>query len=70
MNEVETRVTDLDSRQARLEGVIEQVNERLNSIDRRLDGQQHWLRWIVGIQITSFVTLGSLIMTVVLKLFS
>ncbi|MCE2440368.1 MAG: hypothetical protein J4F39_13175 [Candidatus Latescibacteria bacterium] len=70
MNEVETRVTDLDSRQARLEGVIEQVNERLNSIDRRLDGQQQWLRWIVGIQITSFVTLGSLTMTVVLKLFS
>ena len=70
MNEAETRVTDLDSRQARLEGVIEQFNERLNSIDRRLDGQQQCLRWIVGIQITSFVTLGSLILTVVLKVFS
>ena len=58
--------TDVESRLSRLEGIIEQINHRLDSLDRRLDRQGQRLdsgfRWIIGLQLTSFLMLGTLIM--------
>ena len=58
--------TDVESRLSRLEGIIEQINHRLDSLDRRLDRQGQRLdsgfRRIIGLQLTSFLMLGTLIM--------
>ena len=64
-------------RVAKLEGIIEQVGNRLDGVDRRfdgvdrrfdgvdrrLDGIHRRLDWIVGIQVTTFIALGSLILS-------
>ena len=49
----------------RLEGIAEQLTHRLDAIERavaelrsRMDSQ---FRWLVGIQITSLIALGSLL---------
>ncbi len=65
--------SELSERQARLEGIIEQmdrrfesIDRRLGSMDRRLTGIESRMRqgffWIVGIQITTLLTLGALIL--------
>lgn len=65
--------SELSERQARLEGIIEQMDRRFESIDRRLDsidrrltGIESSMRqgffWFVGIQITTLLTLGALIL--------
>ena len=59
MNETST-LQDHEARLARLEGINEQINHRLDSLDRRLD---QGLRWIVGIQLGSLLALGSLIIS-------
>jgi tetrahydromethanopterin S-methyltransferase subunit G len=57
----------LEARVARLEGAFEQVNERLGSIDRRLDSFEHLVAlrfdqvdrrftWLTGIVIGTWVT--------------
>ena len=57
-----TPQADYDARLSRLEGIVEQMNERLNSIETRLTGIETSLRWIIGIQFTTLIALGSLIM--------
>lgn len=50
----------LDARMARLEGAFEQVGERLNSIDRRLDrleqSSESRFTWLVGIIVGTWIT--------------
>ena len=50
----------------RLEGVVEQLNERMASLEQRMgnleSGQRQGFFWIVGIQITTLLTLGTLIL--------
>ena len=41
--------------EARLEGTVEQMNQRLANLER---GQ----RWLIGLHFTSFITLGTLIL--------
>ncbi len=46
---------DFEARLARLEGTVEQMNQRLVNLER---GQ----RWLIGLHFTSFITLGTLIL--------
>ena len=64
-------------RVAKLEGIIERIGKRLDGMDRRFDGIDRRLDgmdrrfdginrrldWIVGIQVTTFIALGSLILS-------
>ncbi len=56
-----TQAQDHDRRIGRLEGIVEQLNYRLDSIER---GQ----RWIIGIQITTLIAIGSLLFSILNKL--
>lgn len=49
------RNAEFDARLSRIEGIVEQMNQRLNNLEA---GQ----RWIIGIQVTSLLTLGTLIL--------
>ena len=57
---------DFSARISRLEGVVEQMNQRLTAIEARLANLEARLdsafRWIIGIQFTSLVALGTLIL--------
>lgn len=48
---VEEQKTDLDSRVSRLEGVAEQINLRLESLDRNLNGRMNSIETRMNIQI-------------------
>ena len=65
---------DHDRRIGRLEGIVEQLDRRLDSIERRIDGVERAVadlarrmdsqfRWMVGLQITTLIALGTLILT-------
>jgi len=60
------QMPSIESRVASLEAVQAQVNERLGNIEAELRDLrkevQSNMRWIVGIQLTSFVALGTLIL--------
>lgn len=56
MSEPITQAQDHDRRIGRLEGIAEQLDRRLDSLER---GQ----RWIIGIQITTLIVLGTLILS-------
>ena len=57
---------DFDARLARLEGTVEQMSQRLTAIESRLANLEMRLdsgfRWIIGIQFTTLVALGTLIL--------
>ena len=56
MAEPITQAQDHDRRIGRLEGIAEQLDRCLDSLER---GQ----RWIIGIQITTLLALGTLILS-------
>ena len=64
------------SHPGRLEGIAEQLTYRLDSIERaiadlRRDTNARFdslTRWLVGIQIASLLALGSLLVSILLKL--
>ncbi len=60
------QIPNLESRVASLEAVQAQVNERLGNIEAELRDMrkevQSNMRWIVGMQITTLITLGTLIL--------
>ena len=66
MTEVSPNLQDHEGRLSRLEAVLEQINLRLDSLDRRLVSQGSQMnagfRWLVGIQLTSWITLVALIL--------
>ena len=64
MSEPITQAQDHDRRIGRLEGIAEQLDRRLDSIDRALAELRATNRWIIGIQ---FGMVGLLI-TILLKL--
>ncbi len=49
------RLSALEARLSRLEGIVEQLDRRLTNIEATL-------RWIIGIQVTTLLTLGTLIL--------
>ena len=60
---------DFSARISRLEGVVEQMNARLASLESRIAGIEVRMasieagqRWIIGIQVTTILSLGTLIL--------
>jgi hypothetical protein len=49
----------LEARIAHVEGAFDQVNERLGSIDRRLDGLDTRFNWVIGTIVGAWVTMIS-----------
>jgi hypothetical protein len=49
----------LEARIAHVEGAFDQVNERLGSIDRRLDGMDTRFNWVIGTIVGAWVTMIS-----------
>ena len=52
-------LADVVARLSRLEGIVEQMNQRLTNLEARMDSG---FLWIIGIQITTLLTLGTLIL--------
>ena len=59
---VENKLSEFDVRLSRIEGVIEQMNTRLNGVEQGQREILSWIRWLIGIQITTLLTLGTLIL--------
>ena len=76
MTEPTPQAQDHDRRIGRLEGIAEQLTYRLDAIERaiadlRRDTNARFdslTRWLVGIQIASLIALGSLLVSILLKL--
>lgn len=67
-----TQAQDHDRRIGQLEGIAEQLDRRLDAIEKRLDRLEQALsaqfRWLVGIQLTTLIALGSLLFGILSKL--
>ena len=78
-----TQAQDHDRRIGRLEGIAEQLDRRLESIERavveqgrqinaRIDAleqrQSAQFRWLIGIQITTLIAIGGLLLSILDKL--
>lgn len=77
---VDSKLAEIDARLSRVEGITEQMNTRLTSLDQgqrdlsnrvdsmttRIDGLSNWMLtffcWLVGIQVTTLLILGTLIL--------
>ena len=65
-----TPAGDFDARLSRVEGFVEQQSQRLTALETRVDAGfrevnarlDSGFRWIVGIQFTTLVALGTLIL--------
>lgn len=65
-----TQAQDHDRRIGRLEGIAEQLDRRLDSIERvlaeqsrRIDALNSRIYWVIGIQLTTLIALGTLIVS-------
>ena len=56
------RLAEFDARLSRIEGIVEQLDKRLSSLEARLTSLETGQRWIIGIQFTTLITLGTLIL--------
>ena len=67
------KLAEMDARLSRIEGIVEQIATRLTSVEQgqrdlsnRIDGLSNRIVtlfcWLVGIQITTLLTLGTLIL--------
>ncbi len=60
------KLAEFDARLSRIEGIVEQISTRLTSLENRVEQIQQAartdFRWLVGIQVTTIVTLGMLIL--------
>lgn len=63
-----TQAQDHDRRIGRLEGIAEQLNYRLDAIERAVADVRVTLRWVIGIQITTLIAIGSLLLSILSKL--
>ena len=54
----------LEERMTRVEGVLEQLDKRMSSLEVRLNHLEAWLRWMLGILITMRITI---ILSIILK---
>jgi len=79
MNEPITQVQDHEGRLGRLEGIVEQLDRRLDGMEKRLDRIEQAIvevnrridsltRWLVGMQLASLLALGSLLFRILDKL--
>ena len=56
------KLVEFDARLSRIEGIVEQLDKRLSSLETRLTSLETGQRWIIGIQFTTLITLGTLIL--------
>lgn len=63
-----TQAQDHDRRIGRLEGIAEQLNYRLDAIERAVADVRVTLRWVIGIQITTLIAIGSLLFSILSRL--
>ena len=63
-----TQAQDHDRRIGRLEGIAEQLNYRLDAIERAVADVRVTLRWVIGIQNTTLIALGGLLFSILNKL--
>lgn len=67
-----TQTQDHARRIGRLEGTVEQLDRRLDAIERaiaELRGEVRTsIRWLIGIQIASLIAIGSLLFSILGKL--
>lgn len=63
-----TQAQDHDRRIGRLEGIAEQLNYRLDAIERAVADVRVTLRWVIGIQITTLIAIGSSLLNILSKL--
>ena len=79
MTEPITQAQDHDRRIGRLEGIAEQITEQNRQTNARLDRMEQAIaeqgrqtnaqfRWMVGIQITTLIAIGSLLFSILSKL--
>ena len=58
---------DHEGRLSRLEGINEQINHRLDQMHQQMNQMQQQMnqqfRWLVGIQLTTLLALGTLILS-------
>lgn len=59
---------DQARRLGRLEGIVEQLDRRLDRIDRRLDSIERRIDWLIGLYIAGVLANVSLFVTILLKL--
>ncbi|MDE2888043.1 MAG: hypothetical protein OXR72_07490 [Gemmatimonadota bacterium] len=58
----DNRLSAVESRLSRLEGIVEQIDKRMASLETRMASLETGQRWIVGIQFTTLIALGTLIL--------
>ena len=75
MSEPITQAQDHDRRIGRLEGIAEQLNYRLDALERsvaelsrRIDALNSRMYWLLGIQIATLISMGSLLFSILSKL--
>ena len=56
------KLAEFDARLSRIEGINEQMNTRLTSVEQGQRDLKNDIRWVIGIQITTLLTLGTLIL--------
>lgn len=56
---VENKLSEFDARLSRVEGIVEQIDARLGKLESQFFTA---FIWLLGVQITSFITLGTLIL--------
>lgn len=70
---VDSKLAEMDARLSRIEGIVEQITTRLTGLEQsyrdlsnRIDGLSNRMLtlfcWLVGIQVTTLLTLGTLIL--------
>ena len=56
------KLAEFDACLSRIEGINEQMNTRLTSVEQGQRDLRTDIRWVIGIQITTLLTLGTLIL--------
>ena len=68
MSEPVTQAQDHDRRLGRLEGIAEQTAQAIVDLRQDMRELRASIRWIIGIQVASLLALGSLLVSILLKL--
>ena len=68
MSEPVTQAQDHDRRLGRLEGIAEQTAQAIIDLRQDMRELRASIRWIIGMQVASLLALGSLSVSILLKL--
>ncbi len=68
MSEPVTQAQDHDRRLGRLEGIAEQTAQAIIDLRQDMRELRASIRWIIGMQVASLLALGSLLVSILLKL--